>query len=217
MPGDYYVILGIARSASTENIKQAYRRLAKRFHPDKSQSEEATKRFLEARNAYETLSDTAKRRDYDASLETQVRSRDPRAQNGPGPGGAVPRGGRGSRADSIVEDFFPGIFARDAERVLQEDPRIEILLSPQEAVRGGTFPVTLQLAATCGNCGGRGTRAFWECPTCGGRGRVTIRQSFTLSLPPGIRDGTTATLSMAGVGFGGTRLHLQVRVAASPL
>jgi molecular chaperone DnaJ len=216
MLGDYYVILGIARSASTENIKQAYRRLAKRFHPDKSQSEEAIKRFLEARTAYETLSDSAKRRDYDASLETQVRTRDTRPHDGPVAKAAVPRGGRGSRADSMVEDFFPGIFARDAERVLQEDPRIEILLSPQEAVRGGTFPVTLQLAAPCGHCGGRGTRAFWECPTCGGRGRVTIRQAFNLSLPPGIRDGTTATLSMAGVGFGGTRLHLRVRVAASP-
>jgi molecular chaperone DnaJ len=216
MPRDYYVILGITRTASAENIKQAYRRIAKRFHPDRAHSKEATERFLEARDAYETLSDSAKRRDYDASLERQVRTRVMRPPDGPVAEEVAPRGGGESPLKGILDAFFPGVFERDEERILQRDPHIEIMLSPQEALRGGCFPVTLQLTAPCEQCGGRGRDIFWECPACRGRGRAAIRQSLSLSLPPGIRDGTTATLSMAGVGFGGMRLHLRVRVAASP-
>lgn len=216
MPEDYYVILGIARTASPENIKRAYRRIAKRFHPDKSHSKKATERFLEARNAYETLSDRAKRRDYDASLKSQVQTVAVRSRGNPAAEGVVPRGGGESVAGSVLEALFPGVFERDEDENLQEDPRIEILLSPQEALRGGCYPVTLQLAVPCEFCGGRGTHNFWECPACGGLGRVQTRKTFDLSLPPGIRNGASATLSMAGAGFGGTRLHLQVRVAAAP-
>jgi molecular chaperone DnaJ len=218
MPRDYYLVLGIARTASPEDIKQAYRQIAKRLHPDKSRSKETTERFLEARNAYDTLSDVDKRRAYDAALADQARpraARPVRKSGGPMADGFAPRGGRNSSDSEILKAFFPGVFQREETRS-QEDPYIEILLSPQEAERGGCYPVTLQMPGPCRHCGGTGASTFFDCPVCRGRGRVSSRQTFDLSLPPGIRDGTTATLSLAGVGIAGTRLHVRVRVAPSP-
>jgi molecular chaperone DnaJ len=220
MPRDYYIILGITRTASPERIKQAYRQIAKRFHPDKSKSREATERFLEARNAYDTLSDVDKRRDYDATLADQAKRRAAppvRKTSGRNPEGFAPRGGETRPAHDILKAFFPGIFERGGEmQPPREDPCIEILLSPQEAMRGGSYPVTLQVAEPCRHCGGRGAGPFFDCPACRGRGRISSRQTFELSLPPGIRDGTTASLSLTNVGFAGTRLHVRVRVTSSP-
>jgi molecular chaperone DnaJ len=219
MPRDYYIVLGITRTASPEIIKQAYRQIAKRFHPDKSKSSEATERFLEARNAYDTLSDVDKRRDYDAALADQARpgtARPVRRSGGPEAAGFAPRGGGTVQSSDILKALFPGVFEQQGSTRSQEDPYIEILLSPQEAMRGGRYPVTLQVAATCRHCGGRGSVAFFDCPACRGRGRIISRQSFDLSLPPGIRDGDCATLSMARVGFVGTRLHVRFRVTSSP-
>jgi molecular chaperone DnaJ len=212
MPRDYYVVLGIKRTADPERIKQAYRRIAKRFHPDRSQSEETTDRFLEARTAYETLSDAEKRRDYDAALSGREASRPQRSERRP----ARPAPGSAPPSDDLREAFFPGVCQEGHWDNIPEDPHIEMILSPREALRGGRFSLNVQLTAPCGHCGGRGQSVFFICPVCGGCGRIAFRDAFDLIIPPCIPDGTTATLSMAAAGFAGTRLHILIRVAASP-
>lgn len=211
MPRDYYVVLGIKRTADPESIKQAYRRIAKRFHPDKSQSEETIDRFLEARAAYETLSDAERRRHYDAGLSGREASRRPHPEREP----ARPAAHSPPPPDDFLEAFFPGIVQAGRWQNVPEDPRIEVVLSPREAARGGRFPLSVQLTAPCGHCDGSGRSAFFVCPVCRGRGRIAFRHPFDLVIPPGIHDGTTATLSMDTAGIAGTRLQVLVRVAPS--
>lgn len=208
MPRDYYVVLGIKRTADPASIKQAYRRIAKRFHPDKSQSEETTDRFLEARAAYETLSDAEKRRNYDIAISGRKKARPPHPRR-PAAGGPSPSGER-------LEVFFPGALREGNRLNAPDDPRIEVILSPREAARGGRFALSVELTAPCGHCGGYGRSVFFVCPACRGRGRVSFRHPFELIIPPGIPDGTTAAFSMAGAGLAGTRLHVLVRMAVPP-
>jgi DnaJ-class molecular chaperone len=71
MPKDYYIVLGVSRGADLKKIKQAYRREVKKYHPDAYRADESPERFLEIKEAYDTLSDEAKRRDYDRDLERE--------------------------------------------------------------------------------------------------------------------------------------------------
>lgn len=71
MPKDYYIVLGVSRGADLNRIKKAYRKVVKKYHPDVIQSEETKKRFLEIREAYETLSDERRRKEYDEELAKQ--------------------------------------------------------------------------------------------------------------------------------------------------
>jgi molecular chaperone DnaJ len=176
-PRDYYGILGVPRNASPEDIKKAYRKLARQLHPDVNPSEDGQERFKEVSAAYEVLSDPAKREMVDLGG-------DPLASGGGGGGaGAGPFGGF---AD-IMDAFFGG-----ATGMGQRGPRSRIRPGADALVRidleladtafGVTREITLDTAIRCTTCAGAGTAPGTHpqaCQTCNGRGEVqSVQRSF---------------------------------------
>ncbi len=174
MPGDYYELLGVHRDANEDEIKRAYRKLARELHPDANGGDaSAAERFKEVSVAYETLRDPERRRRYDLfGAET------------PGAGGGPEDVFAGGLGD-IFEAFFgqqggqrsgrrgPGRGA-DAQAVVE--------LAFEEAVFGGDTTVTVRVPTTCQDCAGSGARPGTtpvRCTSCGGSGEIRrVRQSI---------------------------------------
>lgn len=177
---DYYEVLGVERTATVEEIKGAYRVMAKRYHPDRNPGDaEAELRFKEAAEAYEVLSDQDKRTRYDrhghAGLE----------------GAGVHDFRNASAADvfsmfgeifgsSLFEDFLrPAGAGRGPRRGADVVTRLDITL--EEAVRGVTKPIEVRRAEICEDCRGSGARKGSKpvvCSYCGGRGQVVHSRGF---------------------------------------
>ena len=218
MPKDYYLVLGISRGADLNKIKRAYRKIAKQSHPDATHSSKDAERFIEIREAYETLADDVKRRKYDADLQKQGSTL--RVS-------AVPETIRKRRSvfqevdrfESFVDDFFegflPGFFSRERSRSTEKDLYYEVVLSPEEASHGGLFPISVPVVAPCPRCGKSG---FWEgffCPVCLGDGRINTERKFSISIPPRTRHGTSITLSLEDIGLRGSYLHILLSIDPS--
>ena len=233
MAVDHYEVLGVSRDATQEDIKRAYRKLARSHHPDANRHDpEAEERFKEITRAYDVLSDPDKRQRYDMFG-------DERAQGG--------FGGFGGFAD-IFDAFFSGATAptRRTGPARGSDVLAEVALTLEEAASGverdvdvtrmrecrecagsgarpGTAPRrcsecggtgevrqvrrtmlgNMMTASTCGRCGGTGQEIPAPCPRCRGQGRVQATETVTVRIPAGIDDG--AHLRVSGRGEAGVR------------
>ena len=170
---DYYEVLGVSRNASDDDLKNAYRRLAMKFHPDRNpDSEEAEGKFKEAKEAYEVLSDPRKRTAYDQFGHAGV---DASAGAGAGFGGS----GFRDIFDEVFGDIFGG---RGGERVYRgADLRYNLTLSLEEAVFGTTSKTRVPSRAQCDTCSGTGSAPGTSpvsCATCHGQGQVRVQQGF---------------------------------------
>lgn len=171
---DYYEVLGVDRSATRDQIKQAYRRLALKYHPDKNPAPDAAERFREIAEAYAVLSDEAKRREYDATGHAGVSERWTTED--------LMRdfqfgdffGGRFDDLFGIFGDFF-GRRARPAwEAARGRDLRYDLDLTLEEAARGGERVVQITRSDLCQVCRGSGAKPGTSptiCPDCGGTGQ----------------------------------------------
>ncbi len=186
MPGDYYQILSVPRDASKEDIKQAYRRLARKYHPDVNKETGAEERFKEINRAYEVLSEPETRARYDRFGEAGVSS-----ASGGGAAG-FDYGDMGGFAD-IFETIFSGFGGMGANptggrrrgggSVSGDDLRLDLKLSFREAVFGGEKEIRIPHLETCTVCQGTGAKAgtgVKTCSTCNGVGQVrrTTRTPF---------------------------------------
>src|SRR5437763_4874518 len=176
MANDYYAILGVPRNADNDQIKKAYRKLARELHPDLNPSPEAQERFKEVTAAYEVLSDPQKREIVDLGG-------DPLAPGGGGAGaGAGPFGGF---AD-IMDAFFGGatMGGRGSRSRIRPgaDALVHLDLDLADTVFGTSRDLALDTAVLCTRCQGAGTAAGTHpetCQTCGGRGEVqSVQRSF---------------------------------------
>ena len=170
---DYYEVLGLDNSASAGDVKQAYRRLAMKLHPDRNPDDaDAEEQFKEASEAYEVLSDDEKRATYDrfghAGLE-----------------GAGLGGFNGGTFSDIFSDVFGDIGdifggGRRAPR-RGADLRYSLSLDLEQAMRGDAVEISPAVVATCDECEGSGARPGTSpltCPDCGGAGQVRVSQGF---------------------------------------
>lgn len=186
---DYYHILGVGKAATDEDIKKAYRKLAHQYHPDKPGGNE--QKFKEINEAYQVLSDRAKRAHYDRFGTAEPMggfggAGGPGAQWGGFPGGGFPGGvdfdfgqGFGDMGDlgDIMESFFEGIGVRPARKTYERGSDLEMHeeITLEEAFHGVTKTVRLRTFVQCAKCGGKGAETgsgFEKCATCDGRGEV---------------------------------------------
>lgn len=174
---DYYDILNVDRNATKEDLKKAYRRLARRYHPDVNKSEDASERFKEINEAYEILSDDEKRTLYDRFGHAGVR-------NG-GSGFSGFETGFGGSVDDIFEAFFGSAFGGRRRRRgprRGRDLRYDLTLSFEEAIFGTEKEIEVQRLESCPECSGTGAKSGTRpttCPTCQGKGEVRqVQQSI---------------------------------------
>jgi len=173
---DYYEVLGVSRSATEEEIKKAFRRLAKQYHPDANKEQGAEARFIEVNEAYEVLSDPQKRAAYDRYGHAGV---------GNGMAGA---GFSDFNSFSSINDLFETFFAgtagtqRRAGSQRGADIRYELTITFEEAVFGCQKEIDLPRWETCTNCRGNGAQpgtSTTRCPACQGTGEVRrVQQSI---------------------------------------
>jgi molecular chaperone DnaJ len=176
MPRNFYEVLGVDKKASAEEIKKAYRKLARENHPDRNPDDpKAEERFKEIQEAYSTLSDADKRKQYDAG--GMFGGFDPRGGFG-GPG-------QGPGGFSDLGDIFSSLFNRGrgggANPGRGRDLETEVSLSFDQAMEGTQVSVTVPKQSTCGTCGGNGAAPGTSpktCPRCGGRGVDAQSQGF---------------------------------------
>ncbi len=177
---NYYDILGVAKDATEEEIKKAYRAKAKQYHPDVSKEPDAEAKFKEIQEAYETLNDPDNRAFYDRTGQNRSQY-----QNGFGGGfgGFEDLGGFGGFSD-IFESFFGGATRRQPNAPTKgRDYQRVINLSFEEAVLGTTKNLRVEVDEACKTCGGTGakTKADIEtCATCKGHGFVHVTQRTIL-------------------------------------
>ena len=206
---DYYAVLGVASSATQDEIKKAYRRLAKRYHPDANQNDpKAADRFKEISEAYQVVGDAEKRKQYDDMRRLGAfgfgggggggAPGGGNTRRGPAPGGARPgatdTGGFGFDIGGLggLGDLFSSMFgggrggkASDAEQGQSVETTLEVPF--RVAALGGKIPVELEVTEECGTCHGNGAApgaTVKVCPECSGRGVISFGQGgFAVNRP----------------------------------
>jgi curved DNA-binding protein len=208
---DYYEILGVDRKASEQEIKTAYRKAARKHHPDlhtKSEKAAAEEKFKEINEAYAVLSDADKRAQYDRLGENW--------QNGQAWQPPPTSGGQKSQAWSDADsdsfsDFFKSVFGRDwagdaqggfrsapprAERGQNLESELELTL--EEAYHGGQKTLQFSFRDGCPVCSGTGSARQKICQRCGGTGIKTSVKTLDVSIPPFIKEGNKIRLKGQG-------------------
>lgn len=177
---DYYETLGVSKTASDDEIKSAFRKLAKKYHPDnKSTGDE--KKFKEVGEAYAVLSDATKRKQYDQFGHAAFDGAAGSGGYGGGAGGFSGFSTDDIDLESIFRDFFGGNpfggSSRNSSRSSRgEDTLVRISLDFEEAIAGCKKSITLNLNETCKKCNGAGGFNPVTCKTCGGTGRIITEQ-----------------------------------------
>ncbi len=177
MERDYYAILGVPKTASPEAIQEAFRRLARTYHPDVSGADTAS-RFREIQEAWDVLGDTRQRRAYDDRTRC------------PPPRPLSPH--RYTRPDRARRPFswemgFPK---------LGDALHLELHMSRAEAAAGGEIAVALPAVGPCPQCGGLGRRIWSVCSVCQGMGSCAQMERFTLHVPAGLGHGAVVSLPL---------------------
>ncbi len=222
---DYYEVLGVPRGASADEIKTAYRRLARKHHPDLHHGkarQKAEEDFKEINEAYAVLSDPEKRARYDQLGPNWKAGMDFTPPPGAEPHVRVEYGDLGDMDGAAFSDFFASLFGhpggrgRSQQRLAGRDIETELSLELEEAYRGGRRSVALEALEVCRVCGGTGVSGDRVCQTCGGQGVIEKPRTLEVQIPPGARDGTR--LRLGGQGEPGRNggppgdLYLAVRV-----
>lgn len=226
---DYYQILGIARSASADDIKKAYRRLARQYHPDMhsgAKKSEMEKKFKELNEAHEVLADPEKRKKYDqfgAQWEQAEAYERARQAAGAQSGGQAHSFG-GDAFSDIFENLFGGRGRDGAGRGFAsqgEDLETDVTLSLREVQSGVMKRVSLMEPTPCPTCRGTGTVRNRPCQACLGSGHQMASKTIEVKIPAGVQDGTR--VRVAGKGQpgvnGGKRgdLYLHVTIGPDPV
>ncbi len=214
---DLYVVLGVARAATSAEIRRAYRKLALAHHPDRAGPASADT-FARIAEAYHMLSDPTARTAYDAHLFERERAFASGAAQSDGRAWSVSAVGWGASWQKPIPNLLPrlsGPIARLAESGAAQiavDGVLELHLNAAEAARGGTALVELALPILCPTCGGVARPGGVWCRRCEHAGRVTETVAVVVPIPPAARDGlvVTATLRQAS----GSPQRARLRVAS---
>ncbi len=231
---DYYNILGVSRSASEKEIKQAFRRLARKYHPDVNPSDKsAEERFKQVSEAYEVLSDKEKRKKYD-QFGDQWQYADQFAKaGGRGTqyqdfdfgdlfgGGARTHSFSGGGLDSLFDELFrggrAGTYTRRAQPRRGRDIEHPVEVTLEEAFTGTSRLLSLQAEEPCATCHGTGQIQNIPCSVCRGLGAVPRMKRFEVKIPPGVKTGSRVRIAgKGGQGYGGAKGDLYLMITVKP-
>ncbi len=239
---DYYKTLGVERTAGEDDIRKAFRKLARLYHPDVAKNKaQAEEKFKEINEAYEVLSDSEKRKKYDTLGANWKGGYAPPPGAGQSDRTHTWRSGAGAGAEDFefggtgFSDFFEQFFSStgrggggrrgsvfEQEDVSErgQDLESDLMVTLEEAMHGAVRPISLRRNGVCERCHGTGQVQNRGCPTCGGTGQITRTEKYQVKIPAGVREGQKLRLAgqgEAGVG-GGPRgdLYLRVKFAANP-
>ncbi|MBV9233086.1 MAG: DnaJ domain-containing protein [Candidatus Eremiobacteraeota bacterium] len=231
---DYYAILGVPKNAPEKDIKSAYRKLARKWHPDANPKnpKEAEEKFKEISEAYEVLGDPEKRKKYDvlgpnwqqAAHQAEQQRRYRTTVDGQEFDFDFGEGGPSGFSD-FFDMFFSGVGRRQTTQRSGiarrgEDLETTIELNLRDIYQGGHKAVSLQIEDLCPRCHGSGTEGRRLCSQCHGTGRVLSNKRFEVSIPRGIREGQRIRLAgQGGAGVNGGPngdLHLIVTLNDDP-
>ncbi len=229
---NYYDLLDVKKSASDKEIKQAYRRLARKYHPDvNSGDKSAEAKFKEINAAYEVLSDKDKRKKYDKygdkwqyadQFEQAERQQAQHRQYSPGGGESFRFGGDIGGLDSIFNELFGGGRSRSFHRRSQpgrgHDLESPIEVTLEEACSGTKRTISLQMEEPCPVCKGSGMIQNLPCSTCRGAGVTPNIKRLEVKIPAGVATGSR--IRIAGKGqpsySGGTSGDLYLKITVRP-
>jgi DnaJ-class molecular chaperone len=223
--------LGVSKTATDKEINSAYRKLARQYHPDVNPGDgKAEAKFQDINEAYETLSDTEKRQQYD-QFGANYQKYQGGARPGGGAGGGQPfdfdfsgvdfgGGGAGGMGDLFEQMFGKGRGGRGRRPSQGGNARADVEISLEEAFHGATKTLTITSQIPCPACGGAGVGRGGVCHTCGGSGRRSEDSKLEVKIPAGVADG--AKIRIKGKGepgqMGGTPgdLYLTIHLRKHP-
>ena len=221
----YYLVLGVDPLESVHGIRNAFRELVQRYHPDRAGSR-GMPFFQDIIQAYRVLSDPGRRASYDAGLrdgsQRGVARRPPLTpRQSPEPESLAPapvslfrdfavrRPGR----DEIATRFRRSFTHPDLPKSQRPEAlRLEVVLPPDRAARGGLLELGVPVFYPCRSCHGLGAVGPFVCRGCGGQGMEEQEEVVQLSVPARLRDGAVFTLPLRGLGIHGLFLELMLRV-----
>ncbi len=221
MAKDYYVILGVPVDAAPDEIRSAFRRLAREHHPDRT-ADENPRRFRNISEAYGVLSDPGQRARYDRERRfgRSVQNVPATRRDEPEPlvSEPLPVTGRPQSVrpsyDALLDHLERNFLRPDTPKGLHEEPLgFELILTPREAARGIAVPFHVPVFATCFHCGGLGRHGLFPCLDCRGEGRIVDRETIRIDVPAGVPDGTVIEKSLNRLGIENLWLRVHVRVA----
>jgi molecular chaperone DnaJ len=223
---DYYLILGISRRENFRAIQDAFRELAKRYHPDRA-GPEGTRQFQDIQEAYEVLSDPEKRKSYNYELEQdeiKIHSRPEPIFSRPAskPEPLVPEMMSVLRDFETIRPSFEPLFERFLRNFTRENiPKgerleslnVEVILSPEEAAGGVAIPVGVQVFYNCRQCGGSGRDWLFPCIDCNAQGIIEAEETVRVYIPPMVPDRAIIEVPIHGLGIHNFYLRLHIRIS----
>ena len=222
---NYYVILGIERAEGSSAIRTAFRELARRYHPDRA-GPESTRAFQEIQEAYQVLSDPTSRRAYDRRFteESEVAAQ-PSASRPASPAGDRPeplipgtmslardfrvRPSREAMLDRFMRNFAEAGPPR-SEQV--RSMNVEVVLTPEQARRGGLVTIGVPIFLTCPSCRGTGRVWLYQCEYCWGEGLIEAERPVRVQVPALVPDGTIIDIPLGGLGIHNFYLRVILRI-----
>jgi len=229
---NYYDLLGVKRDASEREIKQAYRRLARKYHPDVNPGDNSAEaKFKEINEAYEIISDKEKRQKYDkygdkwqyADQFEQAKQQQSQYRDfNPGGGASYQfTGGDFGDLDGIFAEILGGGRTRTSHRRAQpqrgQDLESPVEVTLEEAYQGTTRTISLQVPEPCPTCRGSGRIQNLPCSTCRGAGMTSSIKRLEVKIPPGVDSGSRVRIAGKGQpGYGGASGDLYLKISVKP-
>ena len=220
----YYLTLGVSRNESAHGIREAFRELATRYHPDRT-GPARLRFFQEILEAYHVLADPVRRSEYDRGLYHAAAKAAPSSASisvGAGEQRNLPLARSVLRILAIKSAAFDAALARASanltavqasSREYPEGLNVGVILSPDEAAQGGVIFLAVPSCSPCERCGGSGREEFFPCSRCDGEGLLEEEEMVRIHVPPRVGDATLIELPLRGLGIHNFYLRLHIRVA----